>query len=476
MPNNYSLYNARFLCYGGYGVSLALLRSGENVTSFAIGKFNDTRLMRVGALLFKRISEKLTVCIKSLGGNRATEVAFNRFLGNEKVNTNHICDEFSKKTNYACTDVSHVLCLQDTVQLTYPTQSLKKDNFGPTGDSNTRGLFVHPGVIVDASNRNVLGMSGIITWCRDEEILSELKKSRPIEEKESIRWIDTALSAKKNITNAAMITVVGDRESDIFEMFERIPDARTHLIVRASHDRNLATDEKISDALENTSIIGTHEIELPAITGKRKARDATLAIKYIPIFLKNNEGEPLKVFCVSAMEISDVPAGETPISWVLLTTHAVTSLKSAIQILTWYTWRWIIEQIFRTMKNKGLKIEDSQIESPKKLQILSILCVASAIKVMSLVESRDGKNNRSATDLFLNDELMVLLLLCKKLEGKTEKQKNPFNKNSMSWAAWIIARLGGWNGYKSESPPGPIVMLRGLQKFELQFEGWLLAQ
>lgn len=66
---------------------------------------------------------------------------------------------------------------------------------------------------------------------------------------------------------------------------------------------------------------------------------------------------------------------------------------------------------------------------------------------------------------------MLLSLICKKLEGKTEKQKNPHTKRSMSWAAWILARLGGWNGYCSESPPGPIVMLRGLQKFELQYEG-----
>ncbi len=46
----------------------------------------------------------------------------------------------------------------------------------------------------------------------------------------------------------------------------------------------------------------------------------------------------------------------------------------------------------------------------------------------------------------------------------------------MSWVAWVIARLGGWNGYASESPPAPIVMLRGLQKFELQFVGWSMAQ
>lgn len=457
-------------------MSLALLRSGENVSAFVIGKFGDTRLSRVGALLFKRLFEKLTICIKSLGADRATEVAFNRFLSNENVEPEIISDELSKKTNESCLGKTHVLCIQDTVQLTYPTQPLKKDHFGPTGDANTKGLFVHPGIIVDASNRDVIGTSGIITWCRNEQSVSQRKKARTLEEKESIRWITTALSAKNNITNAEMITVIGDRESDIFEIFERVPDERTHLIIRASHDRMLDCDEKISVLLENTEIAGTHKIELPAITGKRKARSATLAIKYTPISLRNQAGEVVNIFCVSAMEISSIPSGESAISWVLLTTHLVNSLKKAVQILTWYTWRWIIEQIFRTMKNKGLKIEDSQIEDPKKLQVLSLLCVATAIKIMSLVESRDGKNNRSASDLYTKNELILLLLICKKIEGKTEKQKNPFAENSMSWAAWIIARLGGWNGYRSESPPGPIIMLRGLQKFELQYEGWVLAQ
>ncbi len=452
-----------------------LLRSGEDVSAFSIGQFGDERLSRLGGLFFKRLCEKLTVCIKSLGGDRATEVAFSRFLSNENVQPETVSNELAKKTNEACLGKSHVLCLQDTVQLTYPTQSEKKEMFGPTGDADTKGLFVHPGVIVDATNRDVLGSSGVITWSRSEST-EEKKKSRPIEEKESIRWIDTATSAKQTITNAEMITVIGDRESDIFEIFERIPDAKTHLIVRASHDRTLESKEKISEVLSHTAVTGSYTIELPVITGKRKARTATLSIKYTPITLCNSEDKFVNIFCVNAMETSAVLQGESPISWVLLTTHSITSLKSAIQILIWYTWRWIIEQIFRTLKNKGLKIEDSQIEDPKKLKVLAVLCVATAIKIMALVESRDGKNNRSASDLFTNDELNLLLLICKKLEGKTEKQKNHYTKNSMSWAAWIIARLGGWNGYASESPPGPIVMLHGLQKFELQYEGWLFAR
>ena len=232
-----------------------------------------------------------------MGGNRATEVAFNRFLSNKDVNPDAISCELAIKTNDACLDKEHVLCIQDTVQLTYPTQSFKKNNFGPTGDENTKGLFVHPGIIVDASNRDVIGVSSVITWIRGEQLSVQTNKNRAIEEKESIRWINTALSARENITNAAMITVIGDRESDIFEVFKRVPDEKTHLIVRASHDRKLETDEKISELLSNTKSAGTYEIELPAITGKRKARTATLEIKYTPISLPNQEKSIVFILC-----------------------------------------------------------------------------------------------------------------------------------------------------------------------------------
>ena len=124
-------------------MSLELLRAGEKVGAFAIGHFGDLRLAKTGALLFKRLLERLTICIKSLGGNRATEVAFSCFLSNENVEPTLISEELAKKINERCSGKSHVLCLQDTVQLTYPTQPIKKENFSPTGDADTLGLFVH---------------------------------------------------------------------------------------------------------------------------------------------------------------------------------------------------------------------------------------------------------------------------------------------------------------------------------------------
>ena len=453
-------------------MSVAVL--GEDC-AFNIGQFGDLRLNRVGSRLFRSIFEKMTVCIKQLAGDRATEVAFGRFLGNPRVNSKEINREFSKKTNNACTGKSHVLCIQDTVQLTYPSQDTKKSDFGPTGNPDTKGLFVHPGLVVDASNRDILGISSIITWCRSQD-KNDKRHDRPIEEKESIRWIDTALTAKERLTHANTITIVGDRESDIFEIYDRVPDKHTHIIVRASHDRILANKETISERLSRSSVAGKHRIELPAITGKRKKRTACLEVKFCTINLTGDAGKELILNVVSAYEVSTVPKGESPISWVLITTHSISSLEDAINILTWYTWRWIIEQVFRVMKKRGLRIEDSQIESPEKLQVLSLLCIGAAVRVMSLVEARGGASNQKAIDIFSEEEISVLALIGIKMEGKTDLQRNPYERGGLAWVSWIIARLGGWKGYPSESPPGPVTMLKGLQRFEMQLEGWKLCQ
>ena len=134
----------------------------------------------------------------------------------------------------------------------------------------------------------------------------------------------------------------------------------------------------------------------------------------------------------------------------------------------------MIEQLFRTIKTQGINLEDSQVESLDSLIKLSISSLITAVKTMQLVQSRDGLNERKLEDVFQQKDFNLLEKLNTKLEGKTEKQKNPHQKNSLAWGSWIIARLGGWMGYSCERPPGPITMKRGLEFFQKIKIGWLL--
>jgi hypothetical protein len=100
-----------------------------------------------------------------------------------------------------------------------------------------------------------------------------------------------------------------------------------------------------------------------------------------------------------------------------------------------------------------------------------VLGLAAAVQVLCLVYARDGKTKRPASDIFNEEEIIFLLLLLNKVEGKTLKQKNPYDKKTLSWASWIIARLGSWYPGASH-PPGAITMYEGLKKFSAMFEGW----
>ena len=95
---------------------------------------------------------------------------------------------------------------------------------------------------------------------------------------------------------------------------------------------------------------------------------------------------------------------------------------------------------------------------------------------MQLVVARDGKTEQSIKSVFTNQEIVLLIALNKKLEGRTKKLQNPYFQDNLGYGSWVVARLGGWSGYKSQRPSGPITMLKGLIKFDNIFQGWILAQ
>ena len=396
------------------------------------------------------------------------------------MTTKEIAQTLSDKTQQACLGRKHVLCIQDTVESTYPTQRIKKAEFGPTGNSETPGFFIHPVLVVDAKNQEIVGVSHANAWMRTEAALAKKgEPNRTLEEKESVRWI-TAINASKPIFDEGVrITSIGDRENDFYDFFAQVPDSRTDVIVRAKHNRLLSNGEKLFDHMNQAKPQGSYELELPPITGKRKKRTAQIEIKFSEIVLPkpkhntNDIDEEIKLTCIEAHEIGNIPRQEEPVQWRLLTTHSINTVMDARQIITWYTWRWMVEQLFRTMKTKGLHIENSEIETPQELLNLFVLGLVAAVKILALVYARDG-TERSVTDFFTTNEIQCLTVLCKTLEGKTQKQKNLHNSKTLGWASWIMARLGGWNCYGS--PPGPITMYNGLKVFEQRYAGWCLAK
>lgn len=444
--------------------------------------FFDKRTKQNGALLCERIAQKKTVCIKKLSSNRAEEVKFGRWLRNKKMQSHHLIQEETNRVREIVSD-RHILALQDTTELNYQSNAGRLKDLGVGFNGSDKGLFLHPTLLVDADTYGGLGFSSLYMWSRKTKGCKNYEKL-PIEEKESYRWLDSAIKSKKVLKNASMITFLSDRESDIYEYLYRIPDKNTHIILRSRGDRILHNGSYITAYVDSQKESGQLAFTLPReIRSNRNKRDVKLSVKYTKMVLKRprkcsdkQSPESLEMTMVSAKEIAPVD-NKKPIAWYLLTSHEVNSYDDAVKIIEWYRARWQIEQLFRTLKRKGLDIESSQVTEQASLEKLAVLALIAAIRIMQLVLARDGNTGQSATDLFSQSEIEFMEKLIPTMEGKTQIQKNPHPKNKLAWASWLVARLGGWKGYsKSESPPGPNTMRYGLEVFQSMHTGWLLGR
>lgn len=385
-----------------------------------------------------------------------------RFLHNRRVTAAEML-ETARAGTCARSAGRHVLAIQDTT-------SVRMDEKGV-------GLSCHPVLAVDAHDGAALGLVDAIFLAR-EGGLKGRRKQRDFADKDSRRWLDGARAAEAlAASGAACVTMVEDREGDIYECFAQKP-AGVEKLVRAGQDRLLTGGGSLFARAESLAEAGRMEVDLPAIPG-RKARAATLSVSFAEVALARPANrkaagglpEQVRVNLVVAREIG-APEDAEPAHWLLLTTHAVGDIADARRIIGFYRKRWTIEQLFRTMKTKGFCMEALRQQEGGPLEKLVTAILIAAVTVMQLVAERDGAAGRPLDDAIDPADRPALEAVCKTLEGKTEKQKNPHAQGSLAYAAWVFARLGGWTGYYGK--PGPIVMLRGLTQFHAVKHGWSL--
>ncbi|MEZ2334271.1 IS4 family transposase, partial [Mucilaginibacter sp. RCC_168] len=300
----------------------------------------------------------------------------------------------------------------------------------------------------------------------------------PIQEKESYKWIAAANQSKALLEQANAITIVADRESDIYDLFDVVEKDKVHLLIRSNHDRLISGKLKLSGCLNALPVMYSYDL---AVAGDiRKASSKRI----VRMGLKWAKVELLKpVSCrneqlANVQEIYVVEAAEQNkgIYWRILTTHEVTTAEQALQIICWYKERWHIEQIHRLLKTDGFRIEKSQLEQGWAIRKLTLLAMMASLRILQMMLAYQDDNEQSIDEVFDHQEQKCLQMIAKKLEGATEKLKNTAKVNTLKWATWIIARIGGWKGYTSQRKPGPIVLQKGLAKFYNVYEGWLLYQ
>lgn len=417
--------------------------------------------------------------VRTLGQGRAGTVAFGRFLGNDSVTPEEIFDAAGEACGARAAGRG-VIAIQDTTHMSFPGRPL-----GPGGDGKVPGLFLHPVLALDESSDEMLGLAAGRVWTRDGEPPGPRHK-RALQDKESGRWLEEGAAAKAALAAASHVTLIADRESDIYEEWARLPSRGGdgpdfELIARARFDRRLDGGGTLFAAAAQWPPAGKAKIEIVA-RKDRAARTARLVLKFGVVTVRKPEDCLAKDLPASIMlrlvEVEEIgaPAGVEPVHWRLLTTFCVKSAEEAWRIVDLYRRRWVIEEYFRVLKRSGLDLEGAQIEGRHALLNLVAMGAVAGVPVMQLVEGRDAGPERPASEIIPSDLLPFAAALGATLEGNTAKQRNPHAPRSLAWLAWIVARLGGWSGYQRYGPPGPKTMAAGWQRFIMMQQGWALSR
>lgn len=409
-----------------------------------------------------------------------------RFLYNDRVSEEDIISNLSANCKAACAG-KWVLSIQDSSEanLSSHARRLRKDDsIGTTNANGTKGLgfFIHPSLILDAQTGIPYGYADIKIWNRPLAFHSKFERQYsqlPIEEKESYKWIEASKKTKEALADTVQgILIIQDREGDIYEQFAVIPDEKTNLLIRAKTNRTLGDKTKLFSCFDDQPAQGKYQLRVAAGgKKKREKRLATLEVRYKEVELKKTAGcspgvpSSLKLYIIEAKEVGY--NGTDCICWRLLTTMQVTSLNMAMVCIGWYSWRWMIEEVFKILKKEGYDIEASELESASAIRKLCLMMLEVIIKLFLMrIAYAEPETPIEAAACFTEDEQAFLEQQSVSLEGKTAKQKNPHSTKDLKRYVWVIARLGGWKGYESKRTPGITTLWIGLKYFKAAKQGW----
>jgi hypothetical protein len=435
--------------------------------------FNDLRHSKRLSRTLKVLGNNPNKSVPEAAGSDAEGQSIYRFWSNEKVTEQQILASHRDSVVSRSLRAGVVLAIQDTTDLDYSTLS-KTKGLGYIHQAENQGIKVHTCFAVSGAGEP-LGLLDQSCWNRPERASKAGKhQSKPIQEKESYRWLEGLRAAEQGLEQAEMVIHVGDREADIFELFALERGEQSELLIRLEHNRSVDHElKRLIPTVNQAPILGDMTIEIDR-NPKRKARTARLTLRGQSITIKvpanhpkPHNLEPITVNVVLAEETEQPEDGSKPIRWLLLTTLPIDSFEQAWQVVRWYSYRWLIERFHFTLKS-GCQIEALQLDSAsgliKALATYSII----AWRLMWLTYKARLSPDESCEPVVSK---MEWKLLRRKFEPMNRSKKPPTLHQAIVW----IARLGGFLARKGDGDPGLKTLWRGLSKLSNLLEGAQLA-
>jgi hypothetical protein len=426
-------------------------------------RLKDQRLKPRLERILERLSAKPTASIPAACHGWGETQATYRFLSNERVEAAEILDGHGQATVKRIAAEPVVLLVQDTTFLEY-IKDLVGKGVGTLRETSRDEHLLHPSVAFTPARVN-LGVLHHQFWQRPEEPVGHLRAQRPIEEKESYRWLGgyAVACAVQRRCPETLVVSVADREGDIHEWFldaaERDEKEQAAFVIRAKCNRRVAAqprDTYLWEALSAALVLGQTTVEVSEQVG-RTARQACLTVRARTVTFNRGRrrGGSLPPVSVQVVYVKEdaPPPGEAPLEWMLLTNLPVDDFPTAELIINWYRARWEIELYFRILK-QGCQIEKLRLEVPERLERCIAVYMIIAWRLHHLTHVARAYPNVPCTAVFEVQEWQTIYLV---QTHKRPPQKPP----PLRAMTRMLAQLGGFLARKGDGEPGVETIWRG---------------
>ena len=459
-------------------------------------RFADARLGKRFSVLMGRLANGVGRTLPLACGDWAATKAAYRFLDNDRVDEAEIlAGHFRATRDRFAAAAGPVLVLHDTTEFSYTrrdaravglTHAVAKGHKDARGRQRTHtvcGILMHSSLAVTTDGLP-LGLAAVKLWTRRRFKGTNALKRRgtdggkrsvnatriPIERKESVRWLENVRQSTAGLGDAARCVHVGDRESDIYELFCECDSVGAKFVFRTCVDRRAEGGGRtVHEAMDEQRVKAVHRIEVRDDKGRPST--AVLEMKYhrlrvCPPIGKEKRYGNLELTVIHATE-RGTPEGRDRIEWKLVTNLPVRNRSDAIGKLEWYALRWRIETFHKVLKS-GCRAEESRLRTADRLaNLIAMMCVL-AWRVLWLTTVNRTSPGLPAGLVFTDAEMRLLEGLVPTRDGTGGQTVGRFLTR--------LAQLGGYLNRARDAPPGNMVLWRGMARLTDIHLGYCLAR
>jgi len=436
-------------------------------------ELGDERLEERTRKIISDFSQNPTASIPQFCGDRAATKGVYGYCQNKAVDRAGVVEAHHQATleRIRAGQYQRILSVQDTTEYNYhhhpATQAL-----GPLDNANVKGFFAHSTLAVTTEGVP-LGLLAQEVGVR-EETDQPLAKDRPIQEKESDKWLKALPDSSRELPSGVQVVQVSDQESDLYEYLVEPRREQVELLVRSYQTRPVLHEPKeVRAKLYTSPVRGKVEVEVRK-TADRPARTAIGQVYYERVKIRPPRSRPglppdLKPVTLWAVLIREMnpPQGVEGLEWLLLTTLAVLTFDQAGEIIRYYTWRWLVERFHFVLKS-GCGLEDRQLRTADRLQRFLALANVVAWRLLWLTYLGRGRPDLPGTVAFEDYEWQALYAFIHKTALL------PPTPPTLQQVTWWVAQLGGFLGRKGDGYPGVKVLWRGWQRLVDIIQTWLI--